>query len=69
MTNEITFTEINTAEDLEAVFAAAAARTIEFDNLPAARDYIYDNGLPMAAYRTLKRNANGKPILCSVTLP
>lgn len=64
-----TITEIKTAADLDALFDAAATKTVEFDSIQEARDYILANGLPFEAYTTLERNENGTPTLCSVTLP
>ena len=65
----ITFTEIKTAEDLEAVFAAAAAKHVEFGTIAEARDFIEDESLPYAAFFVISRKPSGMADRVGVRLP
>lgn len=69
MITEATVTEVSTIADIDALFAEAAARTVEFETIAEARDYIFTNGLPTDAFFPITRDENGMVGACGVYLP
>ena len=65
----MTITEINTASDLDELFATAAAKHVEFDTIAEARTFIEEEGLPYAAFFTISRKSSGMADRVGVRLP